>query len=149
MRDLWIRVGSLQKQEGADPETMEFFTKARGGFIEEVGCFRIFYQENQMTGMAGVLTRLDIFSDYVELHRSGEVKQKTKFVPGKPENFEYTIPEGTILLGVKTQKIEILREEGQVRSVDLNYEIWQGEREKLGDYRLAISIQEAQEKDEK
>ena len=143
MQNWQIQIKGIQKLDNEIINDFEFFTQGRGRIHPEF--FQIFYKESQITGMEGVLTRLDIFSDRVLLFRSGSIRQETCFSLGEMKEFIYETPHGNILLGVRTLELEIEKDGDQVRSVKLAYEIWSQGQEKLGDHQLSLLIREAKE----
>ena len=77
------------------------------------------------------------------MRRSGNFKQKTQFKEDQPYFFDYTTPYGKLELEVRTQQILIQRDDKQINSIQLNYQIFDLTGNKFGDYELALQIQEA------
>ena len=141
MKNWQVKVSTIHKLDGDVIDEFEFFTQAKG--IMKSDYFQIFYKESEITAMDGVLTKVEIFQDYVVLVRSGNCNQSMRFIVGEIQGFDYETPYGNISLGVKTVHLKIDRDDKQVHSVNLAYEIWAQEDRKLGDYQLRLSIQEA------
>lgn len=141
MENRHLQIRSVQKLADQEKETMEFFSACKLKISEESIC--VFYKESSITGLEGVLTQLEVFEDWVELRRSGNVKQQTQFKENQSYFFDYVIPYGKIELEVRTQKVTIIREQNELKSVQLHYIILDLAGNKLGDYELALQIQEA------
>lgn len=141
MKDYWIKITSIHKDHENRSAKIEFSTSAKGIMKEDH--FHIAYKESQASGMEGVLTQVDIFSNHVVLNRSGDITQKMEFEIGVIKYFEYETLYGKLLFKLNTQKVKIERDEGMVRLVELIYELLNSDDQCMGNYRLSLLIQEA------
>ena len=141
MQNHHLQIKSTQKLTEQNEEVIEFFSTCKIKISKESSC--IYYKESEITGLEGVLTQLEVFEDWVELRRSGNFKQKTQFKEDQPYFFDYTTPYGKLELEVRTQQILIQRDDKQINSIQLNYQIFDLTGNKFGDYELALQIQEA------
>lgn len=143
MKDYWVQIASIHKDHEDCTEKIEFSTSAKGIMKEDH--FHIAYKESEISGMEGVLTRVDIFSNRAVLYRSGAITQKMEFESGLIKDFEYETPYGKLFFKVNTKEIKIDKDEEMVHLIELTYELLDREGQKIGDCQLSLSIQEAKE----
>ncbi len=144
--DLILKIESVQDPVPSSVgHRSTFEVIARGSFIEDG--FRIFYRETATSGVEGTVTCLDIFSDHIELKRSGSVRQETCFKINSPCAFLYHTPYGPISMRANTQKLEISYANQLPETILLTYELLSDEG-KIADCQLQIHIQEADDLNE-
>lgn len=143
MRDYWVQITSIHKDSENKSEKIEFSTSAKGVMKEDH--FHVVYRESEISGMEGVLTRVDIFSDQVILNRSGNVTQKMEFEVGCIKDFEYETPYGKLFFKVNTQEIKVEKDKEMVHLLELIYELLDISNERIGTCQLSLLIQEAKE----
>lgn len=143
MKDYWVQIASIHKDQEGCSDKIEFSTSAKGIMREDH--FHVAYQESEISGMEGVLTRVDIFSDRVILNRSGNVTQKMEFEIGGNKDFEYETPYGKLLFKVNTKEIKVDKDKEMVHLIELIYKLLDGEDRQIGECQLSLSIQEAKE----
>lgn len=143
MKDYWVQITSIHKDHENHLEKIEFSTSAKGVMKEDH--FHIAYKESEISGMEGVLTRVDIFSDQVILNRSGNITQKMEFQVGCIKDFDYETPYGKLFFKVNTQEIKVEKDEEMVRLLELIYELLDIDGQQIGTCQLSLLIQEAKE----
>ena len=144
--DLILKIESVQDpNETSVGHRSTFEVAARGSFIEEG--FRIFYRETAESGVEETITCLDVFSDRIELKRTGSVRQETCFKIKSLCTFLYHTPYGPISMSANTQKLEISYGNHLPETILLAYELSNDEG-KIADCQLHIHIQEADDLNE-
>ena len=144
--DLILKIESVQDpMPSSVGHRSTFEVTARGSFIKDG--FRIFYRETAASGIEGTVTCLDIFSDHIELKRTGSVRQETSFKINSPCAFLYHTPYGPISMSANTQKLEISYSKQLPETILLAYELSNDEG-KIADCQLQIHIQEADDLNE-
>ncbi len=61
------------------------------------------YIENEASGMAGTMTRIEVYDDRVVVDRKGPLTARLEFCPGGSNRFPYHTEYGMSLLGIHTR----------------------------------------------
>ena len=102
--EMRLQIRGTQRFEERDPETIELTTDAV--MEEREGVLFLSYPESELTGLEGTLTTFEIRLDRVILRRRGTVNQEMEFVEGKTHHSLYRIPEGALMVTVRTTSLE-------------------------------------------
>lgn len=102
--EMQLHVRGTQRFEDREPETIELTTEAT--MEEQEGVLYLSYPESELTGLEGTVTTFEIRLDRVILRRRGTVNQEMEFVEGKTHHSLYRIPEGALMVTVRTTSLE-------------------------------------------
>ncbi|MSR90933.1 DUF1934 domain-containing protein [Inconstantimicrobium porci] len=104
-------ISIVSNQFGEDNSEIEVVTP--GEFTVCDDGFKAVYQETEISGMEGTVTRLLINDNSVSLEREGTTTSKMYFEKDKSDVSLYDTPYGTLELKIKTNELEIdLNENG-------------------------------------
>lgn len=106
MKDVLVKVKTLQSGENADGDTIEL--TAEGKFAEKDGAFLIKYSDAFISGdNEPIQTTVKVGSDgAVSVTRSGSYQSRFIIEKGKRCNCLYQTPYGTMTMGFYGEKIE-------------------------------------------
>ena len=99
-RPVVIRVRS---REG-EGEPMELISQGRYVPLEDG--WMLSYAESALSGMAGAYTRVMLQGDRATVERTDAVSSTMVFQAGKRCPFTYSLPEGTLRMGVDCQRVD-------------------------------------------
>ena len=135
-RDALIRILSVQRREGDEPDESELVTD---GTLEEIaGGWRFGYDESELTGMEGTHTSFDVFPDYAVLTRTGTLSSQMIFEVGRPHTSFYELPIGALTVDVHTLSLRSrLGEHGGL--LELRYDV-SVEHEVVGENSIRVRI---------
>ncbi len=136
IKSVMLSIRGQQSYAGQDPDVIELVTE--GTFEAVDDCWRLSYEESDLTGLEGVNTTFQIQGKTVTLIRSGRLNSQMVFQEGIPHDSLYQMEFGTLMLTVCAIKVETdLTEEGG--TIDLKYSI-EVEQNSAGviDYHLDI-----------
>lgn len=110
-----LTVTGRQKDEAGEETVTELYTEA--GFFERNDNIYILYEEVQEGAL--IKNTLKLKGSVLELTKGGAVKTRMLFQEGKECLSEYVTPYGCLQMGVRTERVEVVREgaELQVRVV--------------------------------
>ena len=136
MKNVILSLEGRQYYPGQEPEVIELVTEGTMTFRD--GGWDIYYEESDLTGLAGVTTTFRIERGQVTLRRTGKLRSEMVFREGVPHESLYQMEFGAMLITVCAKQIEAsLGDQGG--NVDLVYsvEIEHGEAG-LVEYHLDI-----------
>ncbi len=128
----------------AEPDTddIEMMTSGNYEFDEESSLYYIDYDETEATDMDNTHTNIEIGEDYVSVQRTGDVVSDMLFLAGRKTYSTYTTPMGQLLIGLYTEKLDIVTEDNRC-SVKADYIIDINEHT-VGKNKIEIDAWEAQ-----
>ena len=133
-----LSVRGRQSYADQEPEVIELVTE---GILEETdGCWKLCYEESDLTGLQGVQTTFAICGKTVTLTRSGKLNSQLVFEEGVPHDSLYQTEFGALMLTVCATKVSAdIADCGG--TVDLAYDI-EIEQTAMGkiDYHLDIKL---------
>lgn len=101
MKDVMITVHGYQSQpDGSDQDCIELVTEGKYQFSPEKTI--ISYAESELTGFDGCTTEFSVYPDYVTMMRIGSGSGEMIFNDEKRNQYHYSIPGGSVDLGVFT-----------------------------------------------
>ena len=129
-------ISIVSNQFGEDNSEIEVVTP--GEFTVCDDGFKAVYQETEISGMEGTVTRLLINDNSVSLEREGTTTSKMYFEKDKSDVSLYDTPYGTLELKIKTNELEIdLNENGG--NVFIEYKMIVGDQS-VQNTKLKINI---------
>ena len=129
-------ISIVSNQFGEDNSEIEVVTP--GEFTVCDDGFKAVYQETEISGMEGTVTRLLINDNSVSLEREGTTSSKMYFEKDKSDVSLYDTPYGTLELKIKTNELEIdLNENGG--NVFIDYKMIIGDQS-VQNTKLKINI---------
>ena len=129
-------ISIVSNQFGGDNSEIEVVTP--GEFTVCDDGFKAVYQETEISGMEGTVTRLLINDNSVSLEREGTTTSKMYFEKDKSDVSLYDTPYGTLELKIKTNELEIdLNEDGG--NVFIDYKMIIGDQS-VQNTKLKINI---------
>ncbi|MDD6770801.1 MAG: DUF1934 domain-containing protein [Inconstantimicrobium porci] len=129
-------ISIVSNQFGEDNSEIEVVTP--GEFTVCDDGFKAVYQETEISGMEGTVTRLLINDNSVSLEREGTTTSKMYFEKDKSDVSLYDTPYGTLELKIKTNELEIdLNENGG--NVFIDYKMIIGDQS-VQNTKLKINI---------
>ena len=128
MKDVIVRIKSMQVSKEAGEDEMEFVTEAK--LYKHKGATYLLYDEQELSGVPGCKTRLRLKGDELQMKRFGEgaeIGSELKFEKGKRYNGFYDTPFGPIEIEVLTNDLEggfMENENGEMNGeFNVDYEI--------------------------
>ena len=105
IKDVIIKIKGTQEIDG-NTETIELTTDGRFGFKD--GKYFFSYEERQPTDNLLIKTQVFVTPpDSFVIQRSGTVSSRMEMQKGKKNSCFYSMPEGSLLIGVYTEKVDI------------------------------------------
>ena len=113
-----ISIKGLQTYtDDTDNTNIELLTE--GKFYKEDGVYFCDYTESEITGLEGTDTSIEIGSNYVSLHRHGNVNSQMLFMEGRKTSSLYSMQYGELLVDIYTEKLKTdINDHGGKISVD-------------------------------
>ena len=103
-----------------EPEVIELVTEGTMEYVD--GGWDIYYEESDLTGLAGVTTTFRVEPGKVTLRRTGKLRSEMVFVEGISHDSLYQMEFGALLITVCAKQIQAsIGDQGGV--VDLVYSI--------------------------
>lgn len=134
-----IFVRGEQIYEDAEPDVTELMTEGTMTIAED-GAVVLAYEETELTGMEGTVTRFTIRGDRVELERSGTVASAMIFQKNRPHSSLYDTPWGSMLVDVTATSLSHrLNSRGGI--LELTYTVAVDHR-LVGQSRVKIRVRE-------
>lgn len=138
MKKALITVKGTQRNAHNETDTIELITE--GEFLKKGEYYYIKYEESELSGLDKTTTTLKVGEDSVVLMRFGENQSKMIFEKDIRHESSYVTPYGNIMLGVKSNEIDISLTEngGELKlkyALDLNEKI-------LSDNELHLTVRE-------
>ena len=118
-----ISIKGKQIYAESAPEEMELVTS---GTLKRDGAggYTVSYQETELTGLEGTVTRLHIKDGQVTLLREGSINSQMVFEEGRRHLSMYETPYGALSIGVSTRRMRsTLGEAGGELEIDYAIEI--------------------------
>ena len=118
-----ISIKGKQLYAESAPEEMELVTS---GTLKRDGAggYTVSYQETELTGLEGTVTRLHITDGQVTLLREGSINSQMVFEEGRRHLSMYETPYGALSIGVNTRRMRsTLGEAGGDLEIDYAIEI--------------------------
>lgn len=100
-----ITVDSKMDDINGKNDSMSLVTE--GKLQKENGEYILSYEESEITGLNGTTTVIKVSSDSVTLIRHGNISAMMLFEVGKTHLTDYKTDYGTVMLGVRAQKVNI------------------------------------------
>lgn len=124
MKEVMVRIKSMQVSREAGSDEMEFVTEAK--LYKRNGALYLLYEESEFSGMPGCRTRLRLRDDEVQMKRFGEgagIGNELRFKKGSRYTGLYETPFGPIEMEVLTNDVASTISEEGTRQVDIDYEV--------------------------
>ena len=118
-----ISIKGKQLYAESAPEEMELVTS---GTLKRDGAggYTVSYQETELTGLEGTVTKLHIKDGQVTLLREGSINSQMVFEEGRRHLSMYETPYGALSIGVSTKRMRsTLSEAGGDLEIDYAIEI--------------------------
>ena len=118
-----ISIKGKQLYAESAPEEMELVTS---GTLKRDGAggYTVSYQETELTGLEGTVTKLHIKDGQVTLLREGSINSQMVFEEGRRHLSMYETPYGALSIGVNTKRMRsTLSESGGDLEIDYAIEI--------------------------
>ena len=103
MKEVVISIRSTHGYGREEQDTMDFTTDGLYRFKGGVG--EMSYFESDVTGLDGTLTSLLVKPDEVVIDRKGSLQSRMVFREGSKNDFVYSTPYGSAMMGVDTRRI--------------------------------------------
>ena len=118
-----ISIKGRQLYAGSPPDEVELVTAGTLKCDGRGGC-TVSYQETELTGLEGTVTRLHIRDGQVTLLREGNINSQMVFEEGRRHLSMYETPFGALSVGVNTRRMRsTLGEAGGELEIDYAIEI--------------------------
>lgn len=104
-KKVMISICGLQSQDDEEPDKVEFVTEGTLSQTEEEG-ITLCYDESEVLGEEGVMTRLSVLSNKAEMTRTGPVSAHMVFEEDRRHLGCYETPFGTISVGITAAAVE-------------------------------------------
>ena len=124
MKEVMVRIKSMQVSREAGSDEMEFVTEAK--LCKRNGALYLLYEESEFSGMPGCRTRLRLRDDEVQMKRFGEgagIGNELRFKKGSRYTGLYETPFGPIEMEVLTNDVASTISEEGTGQVDIDYEV--------------------------
>ena len=124
MKEVMVRIKSMQVSREAGSDEMEFVTEAK--LYKRNGALYLLYEESEFSGMHGCRTRLRLRDDEVQMKRFGEgagIGNELRFKKGSRYTGLYETPFGPIEMEVLTNDVASTISEEGTGQVDIDYEV--------------------------
>ena len=124
MKEVMVRIKSMQVSREAGSDEMEFVTEAK--LYKRNGALYLLYEESEFSGMPGCRTRLRLRDDEVQMKRFGEgagIGNELRFKKGSRYTGLYETPFGPIEMEVLTNDVASTISEEGPGQVDIDYEV--------------------------
>ncbi len=124
MKEVMVRIKSMQVSREAGSDEMEFVTEAK--LYKRNGALYLLYEESEISGMPGCRTRLRLRDDEVQMKRFGEgagIGNELRFKKGSRYTGLYETPFGPIEMEVLTNDVASTISEEGTGQVDIDYEV--------------------------
>ena len=124
MKEVMVRIKSMQVSREAGSDEMEFVTEAK--LYKRNGALYLLYEESEFSGMPGCRTRLRLRDDEVQMKRFGEgagIGNELRFKKGSRYTGLYETPFGPIEMEVLTNDVASTISEEGTGQVDIDYEV--------------------------
>ena len=124
MKEVMVRIKSMQVSREAGSDEMEFVTEAK--LYKRNGALYLLYEESEFSGMPGCRTRLRLRDDEVQMKRFGEgagIGNELRFKKGSRYTGLYETPFGPIEMEVLTKDVASTISEEGTGQVDIDYEV--------------------------
>ena len=104
-KKVMISICGLQSQDDEEPDKVEFVTEGILSQTAEEG-ITLCYDESEVLGEEGIMTRLSVRSNKAEMTRTGPVSAHMVFEEDKRHLGCYETPFGTISVGITAAAVE-------------------------------------------
>ena len=124
MKEVMVRIKSMQVSREAGSDEMEFVTEAK--LYKRNGALYLLYEESEFSGMPGCRTRLRLRDDEGQMKRFGEgagIGNELRFKKGSRYTGLYETPFGPIEMEVLTNDVASTISEEGTGQVDIDYEV--------------------------
>ncbi|MCQ2546917.1 MAG: DUF1934 domain-containing protein [Clostridia bacterium] len=124
MKEVMVKIRSMQTSAEAGDDEMEFVTEAK--LYKKNGALYLLYEESEFSGMPGCKTRLRLRDGEVQMKRFGEgagIGNELRFEKGKRYSGIYDTPFGPIEIELLTNDVESSISEEGTGQVDIDYEV--------------------------
>ncbi len=104
-KNMMLNVRGLRRAENEDDEAVDFTTEAV--FYIEDGFYAVEYNESELTGMEGTLTRIEFRDNEVSIIRTGTNSSHLMFERGKRHISMYETGVGMLEVAVCSDSVDI------------------------------------------
>lgn len=124
-KDVLIAIRGMQFEGAEDPEAIEVIQK--GQYYQRNGSHYLLYEE-PVEGTGEVIqNRIKFRQDEVQVTKKGAVNTMLTFKENEKNMTNYATPYGNLIMGIDTQKIDLLMNESKMEihvdyALDVNYE---------------------------
>ncbi len=123
-KDIWLTISGIQMAEG-QKETVE--TVSKGSYFKKNEKHYILYEEEIEDSKGISRNTIKITSTSMEMIRKGAARTHMIFEPGKEIITGYQTSIGELLLGISTDKLEVIEKEERIEanvrySLSINHE---------------------------
>lgn len=123
-KDIWLTISGIQMAEG-QKETVE--TVSKGSYFKKNEKHYILYEEEIEDSKGIIRNTIKITSTSMEMIRKGAARTHMIFEPGKEIITGYQTSIGELLLGISTDKLEVIEKEERIEvnvrySLSINHE---------------------------
>ncbi|MDO4176547.1 MAG: DUF1934 domain-containing protein [Bacillota bacterium] len=124
MKEVMVKIRSMQTSADAGNDEMEFITEAK--LYKKNGALYLLYEESEFSGMPGCKTRLRLRDGEVQMKRFGEgagIGNELRFEKGKKYSGIYDTPFGPIEIELLTNDVASSISDEGTGQVDIDYEV--------------------------
>ena len=124
MKEVMVKIKSMQASAESGEDTMEFVTEAK--FYRRNGATYLLYEESEFSGMPGCKTRIRLRDGEVQMKRYGEgtsIGNELKFEKGKRYSGLYETPFGPIEIELLTNDVDNSFSENGTGQLEIDYEV--------------------------
>ncbi|MCM1252743.1 MAG: DUF1934 domain-containing protein [Clostridium sp.] len=136
-KEVWLSIKGTQFQNGEEMED-DIRTMVSGAYYEKGESRYVVYEENIEGAPKPVMSKLKFGEHFLELSRNGSLCMRMIFEENKKHMTEYHTPYGDILLGVDTEKINMINKDDEI-TIEVDYRLEQN-NEYLAKRRILITI---------
>lgn len=138
-KDVILRISGLHAEPGQEGVLVE--TVAQAEYFSRGGAHYALYEEPQDGTQGGAKSRIKLKKGILELVRQGAVKTHMVFEEGRHHEARYSMPYGTLTLGIDTRKLIVEEAEEHIMA-EVEYALSLEGRHQ-SDCRLAITIRQS------
>ncbi len=134
-----VRIQINGKQSYPEGENLDTSTEVKAEYYFRNGSHYVIYEEKEEGFTQENKCMLKVNDRYVELTKKGLVRSYMVFEEGKLHMTEYHTPFGMVLLGVRTQRVEV-KEEEHALVIHIEYALESNEEHMAG-CKIQIVVQ--------
>lgn len=119
--EVFLTLTTEIETDGSTPQTIEFTTI--GLYYLKNQSHYYFYEETEVSGMAGGRTSIKVTEDQVTMRRQGSNTVDLIFMLGNFREAQYETPYGLFQMETRTTGLEIVLDESGKGSVEIQYNL--------------------------